>query len=1394
VPFPGLAIVTVPVTDWPGSIQGDANKAPDAWKFTLNRPTQDRVVFHVPYVGYVFTMLRPAGSWSVLNPDRSVATAVSTDGRSADLPGRAQPSGPAEPRDGQEMTTTVPPQPPSPAPDVASDTTWASSVTAGLPAVQRWALWTLIGVALAAGVLSLLLTISPSPGDAATANWISDAAMLAAPALCLWRAAVVPQERTAWILIGVGILSWVAGDCYWNFALAGLSSPPAPSWADAGYLLFYPLAGMGLLLQIRHAAGRLPQGFALDWMVGALSIVAVTVAVAFGRVLTTSGGDVSQVVTNLAYPIGDLMLLGLLVGALQLNGWRPRGVWAVFGLGLVLVVAGDCVYLYQTAAGTYVNGTPTDSLWTFGFLAMGIAAWRPTPTRLDPRSGRWAFGPLGVFALGALTIIVWDHFHALTVTAVALAALTLLAVFVRLFQSLAANRELVVERERQAMTDDVTGLSNHRALNAVLEAELRRSRRYDRHLGLVFIDLDFFKSINDRYGHDAGDRTLREFCQVVLGALRAIDTVGRWGGEEFIAVLPETDIDSAAETAERIRDLVAAHPFEAIDGAALTCSIGVAAYPANGTSHDELLKRADSAMYEAKRNGRDRVVVAGAETDGSPSVLGRRAATLAPVAADPSRGAGATTAADAEESLDPIEMQFRLGAVPAPVWTTGLMCLAAAAYIAVAARPESRSALAALALLVLGFTLGMGCLPWSRIIRSRYRQVFVIGWWLFDFAAVMAAAMLDGGPRSPFLLIVFTLLVFMGYSMPRPALAALTCVALGGYAAMALSYGEAPARIAIVLATLAGTATMSYWQSINQDRRRRALIGSRGDLQAALRRSESSKQALRLSEQRLREAQAIAHIGSLEWEVADNRITVSPELLRILGLRLEEFDCTLEGYLARVHPTDRNEVAKRIRANLGAPGSFHSEHRILRPDGAVRLLLVDGESVFVHGRPARLRMVCQDLTELRTVEARLEHLSDHDPLTGLLNRRRLIDEIDRELRYGTREDQAGALLLIDVDRFGFYNDAFGQPAGDKVLRAIAVALADRLRATDVVARYGGDEFAAVLPEVSEADATRIAEQLRTRAAECTPEAPITVSIGVAMFRQGSEVLGDDVLTAADIALHEAKQNGGNHVAMYRGQPGANMSWVAQIRTALEDDRFVLYGQPIMDLENDAISHQELLIRLLGVDGAVIEPGSFLPSAERFGLINRIDRWVLKQAVELARHGERVALNLSALSIGDPQIVRTVRKAIDGGLDPANLVFEITETAAVRNLAEARAFAGELTGLGCDLAIDDFGTGFASFSYLKHIPARFVKIDIEFIKDLTSSETDRHVVASIVDVTRSLGKRTIAEGVENAETLAAVRAAGVDFAQGHHIGRPTRLSAPTRFERRRAEDRTAVPIG
>jgi diguanylate cyclase (GGDEF)-like protein/PAS domain S-box-containing protein len=733
--------------------------------------------------------------------------------------------------------------------------------------------------------------------------------------------------------------------------------------------------------------------------------------------------------------------------------------------------------------------------------------------------------------------------------------------------------------------------------------------------------------------------------------------------------------------------------------------------------------------------------------------------------------------------LDPLEFQFRLDSVPAAVGATVMVCPAALLYVAVAGRPGNRLVLSLIAVVAIVGSLAALALPWERMLRSRWREAYYIGWWLLDFAAVMTAAALDGGPRSPVLVMVFVLLVFMGFSYPRASVVLLAVVTLIGYSVMAAVYGERPVAAILMAAAFAATGAMSYWQTLNHDRRRRALMVSHRELEAALRRSETSMRALERSERGLSEAQAIAHVGSWELDIESNRFSVSAELLRIIGMAASELPPTLEAYVARVHPSDSERAKTMIRDAITRRQSFSDEHRIVRPDGGIRTLLMRGDVGGNNGALSRVRGVCQDVTELRSVEARLRHQAEHDDLTGLFNRSRLADEIDRQLRYGPRSEPAGALLLVDIDSFGFYNDSHGQPAGDALLRLFAKALAGRLRATDFIARSGGDEFAAVLPEATEENAMRISEQLRSLLAECAPGEPITCSAGIAMFGQNIELVGDDVLAAADIALHDAKQSGGDRSTVYRGQAGADMTWVQKIRVALEDDRFVLEGQPIVDLQTGAVRHRELLIRMLDDDASLIPPGAFLPTAERCGLINEIDRWVTAAAVRFARDGYNVAVNLSARSMGDARLLESVREAVICGVDPANLIFEITETAAVTNLSDARAFAGELTDLGCDVAIDDFGTGFGSFTYLKHMPSHYVKIDMEFIKDLTTNPTDREVVAAIVGIARSLGKRTIAEGVEDAGTMTAIRELGVDYAQGFYTGRPKRMSAATRFERR-----------
>ncbi len=232
-----------------------------------------------------------------------------------------------------------------------------------------------------------------------------------------------------------------------------------------------------------------------------------------------------------------------------------------------------------------------------------------------------------------------------------------------------------------------------------------------------------------------------------------------------------------------------------------------------------------------------------------------------------------------------------------------------------------------------------------------------------------------------------------------------------------------------------------------------------------------------------------------------------------------------------------------------------------------------------------------------------------------------------------------------------------------------------------------------------------------------------------------------------------------------------LAWVGRIQDAIEQDRFVLYSQPIVPLTAGQPS-QELLLRMRGQDGAIIAPGSFLPVAEEYGQIGEIDRWVIGEAVRLAAGGLRVEANLSAASIGNLDLLSLIERQLRAaGADPSNLIFEITETALMEDVEAGTAFAHGLAGIGCQLALDDFGTGFGSFTYLKAVPVTYLKIDIDFVRDLASNPANQHLVKAIVGLADGFGYETIAEGVEDAETLALLRGYGVDFAQGFYLGRP-----------------------
>ena len=442
------------------------------------------------------------------------------------------------------------------------------------------------------------------------------------------------------------------------------------------------------------------------------------------------------------------------------------------------------------------------------------------------------------------------------------------------------------------------------------------------------------------------------------------------------------------------------------------------------------------------------------------------------------------------------------------------------------------------------------------------------------------------------------------------------------------------------------------------------------------------------------------------------------------------------------------------------------------------------------GRPLHLIAQLQDISERKELEGRLEHLVDHDFLTALFNGRHFEQSLAQETKSAARYGGGGAVLLVDLDHFKAVNDQFGHKAGDDLLKTVATALRARIRETDVLARLGGDEFGIILPQVdaeqAEVVAGGIVEALPHQTAMLAEHRiPVTASVGIAPF-DGLTSL--EILAAADLAMYEAKEAGRDRFAVYRPQSDARprvssrLAEAERIRHALTNDQFELHCQPILDLATHEVSQYELLLRLRTDDGSLLPPSAFLYVAERFGTILAIDSWVVQQAVALiathASAGRSLTLNvnISAKSIGNPQLVAVIDRALaDAHIDPACLVFELTETAAIGNINDAKTFTTELKSRGCRFALDDFGSGFGSFYYLKHLPFDYFKIDGDFIRGFGANTVDQLVVEAIVRIARGMGKKTVAEFVTDQAMEDRLRRSGIDYAQGFHVGEPRPLS-------------------
>lgn len=433
-------------------------------------------------------------------------------------------------------------------------------------------------------------------------------------------------------------------------------------------------------------------------------------------------------------------------------------------------------------------------------------------------------------------------------------------------------------------------------------------------------------------------------------------------------------------------------------------------------------------------------------------------------------------------------------------------------------------------------------------------------------------------------------------------------------------------------------------------------------------------------------------------------------------------------------------------------------------------------------------LVFRDVTDDRLARRQLEYLAQHDTLTGLKNRYFFEQELKQAVQVAGRGRIQHALLYIDMDQFKVVNDTAGHGAGDELLVELAQIFSRRVRQGDILARLGGDEFGVMLDDVTPKQASEIAASyIKTlsgfRFSWEGKNYDITPSIGIAIL-DNNTVSTAEAMRQADIACYVSKQAGGNRYHMYNEDDELALSSVGElnlvhdIREALLANRFTLYFQPIIKLTDGSVQMHEVLLRMLDKQGEIVNPATFIPIAERYGLMPAVDRWVVAKVFDLINENNDrgrnlcLTINLSGASIGDPELMTLIKDSfIEQDLPTGAVIFEVTETAAVGHIEKAGEFIRELREVGCYFALDDFGTGFSSFAYLKHMPVDYVKIDGTFVKDIVVDPVDQAMVRSINQIAHSLGKETIAEFVEDEDILDKLRSFGVNYAQGYHIGRP-----------------------
>jgi diguanylate cyclase (GGDEF)-like protein/PAS domain S-box-containing protein len=701
--------------------------------------------------------------------------------------------------------------------------------------------------------------------------------------------------------------------------------------------------------------------------------------------------------------------------------------------------------------------------------------------------------------------------------------------------------------------------------------------------------------------------------------------------------------------------------------------------------------------------------------------------------------------------------------------------VAVLAYLVQEGPSEHRSLLAALcvAWIVAGGVLF--ALPRRRIVASRWREPFLLTWSVLVVGSITLAVILDGRSGSPLIAALVLPLLFAAISYPVGGTAIVACLTLAGAGIAATATGQHPADTTFQMLALAIASVMAVWQALGRAQRADALAAEHRRAQHYLDVAGTMIVVL-------------APDGTIEQ--------INRRSCEVLGRSEDE----LKGrdWFEVALPEELRESARETfeRALAGLPvDPLQNETQVVTAWGERRSVAWKSRAVATSSGTGLL-ISGEDVTDQRAAQERAEHLAYHDPLTGLANRAKLEDHLARALAAARRHQRSVAVLYIDLDRFKLVNDTLGHAAGDELLCEVARRLLPRVRASDLLARYGGDEFMLLLSDI-DGDARAAAQGVAAEllAALETPfeieghEFEISASIGVSAFPEDGTELSD-VLKRADTALYEAKHDGRATIRFAsepEAAPAGRLTLTARLRRALARDELELHYQPVYHVASGKLATLEALLRWDDPERGMIPPGDFIPIAEDSGLIEPLGDWVVDAVIAQAAawrelgHAPEIAFNVSPRQLRSPGFGRRLLDRFErAGADPRQFIVEITESAAMADPERTRPLLDALATAGLRLAIDDFGADFSSLARLRDLPVHELKIDRSFLRGVPDDARASAVVQAIVQLADALELTAVAEGVETLDQLLFLAEHRCTLAQGFHLARPLPAEQATRL--------------